>query len=100
MLYFKEYTSQSSCESQSKDNIVYKWALAYDTQNVNQKECLILPTAPICNQADWTRSNHLGNTLDSSTPSNFTWTLPYFPSKSSKRCVFRIRYNISTDDYE
>ncbi|XP_033121162.1 protein DD3-3-like [Anneissia japonica] len=27
-------------------------------------------------------------------------TLPYFPSGKTKRCAFRMRYNISTDDYD
>ncbi len=66
---------------------------------MKEEECLIQLKTPICKQADWSRSNHLGNTRDGETP-NFKWELPYFPSQNAKKCVFRIRYNISTDDYE
>uniref|UniRef100_F6TG38 Self-marker protein n=1 Tax=Ciona intestinalis TaxID=7719 RepID=F6TG38_CIOIN len=49
--------------------------------------------------AGWSRVNHLGNSLDG-VPLNYTWKIPHFPSGNKKRCVFRIRYNISTDDYD
>ncbi len=96
---FKEYTSKNACESKSTANLTYKWTLPYDSQNISANECLVLLNPPACVQADWTRSNHLGNTRDGQ-PSHFTWSLPYFPSKQAKKCVFRIRYNISTDDYD
>ena len=59
----------------------------------------MLLKAPDCRQAPWSRSNHLGNGRDG-VPLNYTWVLPYFPSMETQRCVFRIRYNISTDDYD
>lgn len=92
--------NEQQCNQQSKGNLVYKWALPYDFKQVDHKECLVLLSVPICKQADWTRSNHLGNTRDSINPPNFEWTLPYFPSKKVQTCVFRIRYNISTDDFD
>ncbi|GFR70435.1 protein DD3-3-like [Elysia marginata] len=45
------------------------------------------------------RSNHLGNTNRGGQTSSYRWTLPHFPSGKDKRCVLRIRYNISTADY-
>ncbi len=87
------------CESQSNSKFTYKWALPYGALNINQPECLVLLKAPICQQASFSRSNHLGNTESGQTPS-FDWQLPTFPSKTPKRCVFRIRYNITTNDYD
>lgn len=64
--------------------------------------------APECLQAPWARTNHLGNGRDGQA-SNYTWTLPSFDSikgitygttYQSKKCAFRLRYNISTDDYD
>ena len=60
---------------------------------------MILLKAPVCQQASLSRSNHLGDTDNGETP-NFKWQLPFFPSKTAKRCVFRLRYNITTDDYD
>lgn len=64
-------------------------------------ECLVPLAAPECQEAQWTRVNHLGNGAkgDLETPS-YEWTLPHFPSRKKQRCVIRIRYNISTDDYD
>ena len=75
---------------------------------ITQEECVKLKDAqwkespahgvpaPVCKEAQFTRDNHLGNTFSGNTPS-FLWKLP---SKPSDRCVLRIRYNISTNDYE
>lgn len=73
--------------------------MAYDNPDINAKECLVMLNEPVCEQADWSRSNHLGNTRDAHA-TNFTWTIPYFPSQKAKKCAFRIRYNITTDDYD
>ena len=66
---------------------------------------------PLCMQADWTRVNHLGNGRSGDTLS-FNWTLPTLSALTSQgvnlvgglttyaRCVLRIRYNISTDDFD
>lgn len=76
-----------------------KWAIPYDSKNINQKECLILPNILECDQAEWTRSNHLGNTRKGE-PASYNWKLPFYPSKKLMKCVLRVRYNISTDDYD
>jgi len=59
--------------------------------------------APDCIQSPWSRDNHLGNGR-SGQFNSYNWTLPYIPlynsqTPSQQRCVLRMRYNISTDDY-
>ncbi|RNA39225.1 DD3-3-like [Brachionus plicatilis] len=90
-----QYRDEKSCNSKPNQ----KWALAYDAKSINEKECLVILAKPECHKAEWTRSNHLGNTLDGKAPS-YNWILPHFSSNKAQKCVFRIRYNISTDDYE
>jgi len=69
--------------------------------------------APICAPSEWSRDNHLGNGRNGESNS-FDWTLPSWselnavntkvytgPSGvSMAKCVLRVRYNISTDDYD
>jgi plastocyanin len=69
--------------------------------------------APVCRQGDWSRVNHLGNGVDAQTLS-YNWTLPTVSKTNGKgvgkyaaiyndetaKCILRIRYNISTDDYD
>jgi len=65
--------------------------------------------APVCQQAQWSRNNHLGNTRDGQM-ANYNWTLPAFSDLVASKvkvydndyakCVVRLRYNISTDDYD
>jgi len=66
--------------------------------------------APECKQVEWSRDNHLGNGRGSEML-NYTWTLPSFSSFGEKikkygannelvKCVLRLRYNITTDDYD
>ncbi|WAR25145.1 DD3-like protein [Mya arenaria] len=52
--------------------------------------------APECRETQFTRDNHLGNGLDGN-PNRFNWTLPNI---DEEKCVLRIRYNISTKDYD
>jgi len=56
---------------------------------------------PVCEEAQWTRDNHLGNSAmhgaHEGYASSYNWTIP---DDVHKNCVFRIRYNISTGDYE
>jgi hypothetical protein len=93
-----QFKDEKTCESQSKDGLIYKWAIGYDTKT-SSKECLIMLAKPECHQAEWTRSNHLGNARNGEQAS-YKWRLPYFPSQRLQKCVFRIRYNITTDDYD
>jgi len=56
---------------------------------------------PVCEVGQWTRDNHLGNSAlhnqFESYASNWNWTIPNDPHLN---CVLRLRYNISTADYE
>eukprot|EP01100_Stratorugosa_tubuloviscum_P001849 TRINITY_DN1420_c0_g1_i3.p1 TRINITY_DN1420_c0_g1~~TRINITY_DN1420_c0_g1_i3.p1 ORF type:complete len:608 (+),score=312.09 TRINITY_DN1420_c0_g1_i3:76-1899(+) len=53
-------------------------------------------SAPDCILNEWTRDNHLGNAM-SGLPQTFNWTLPNI---ALENCVIRLRYNISTTDYD
>jgi len=63
------------------------------------KECLVPLPKPDCRASEWSRVNHLGNGKEGEAL-NYTWELPHFPSGQDQRCVLRLRYNISTDDYD
>lgn len=52
---------------------------------------------PECIQAPWSRVNHLGNGRYGQANS-YNWTIPHFGY--DQKCVVRLRYNISTDDYD
>jgi hypothetical protein len=65
--------------------------------------------APECKEAPWNRPNQLGNTPYNSKSefttssykspqemNSYNWTIPLIPAD---KCVFRLRYNISTNDY-
>jgi len=65
---------------------------------------------PICQQVNWTRSNHLGNGVGGQML-QINWTVPawttldkyfqsYGASNNYKKCVWRGRYNLTTDDYD
>lgn len=52
--------------------------------------------APECRETDWSRDNHLGNGVGGF-PNGFNWTLPKI---NHERCALRIRYNISTGEFD
>lgn len=52
---------------------------------------------PDCRQADYSPQNSLGFTDGGTDYATYVWTVPEF--KSPQKCVIRIRYNISTEDY-
>lgn len=89
----KQYNTKQNCLSQG-DRFV--WAIPHGDE---KPMCLAKLDEPYCGQGPWTRDNHLGNTPEGVAP-NFTWTIPLFPSGEAQICIFRIRYNISTDDYD
>jgi hypothetical protein len=51
---------------------------------------------PDCIESHWSRDNHLGNGKDGY-PITYNWTIP---DDVSNNCVLRVRYNISTGDYD
>jgi hypothetical protein len=69
---------------------------------------------PLCRQADWSRVNHLGNGRKGQ-PLMYNWTLPSIAELDRQKvwlftdtttgakyakCVARLRYNMSTDDFD
>ena len=40
----------------------------------------------------------MGNS-DNNDFAQYKWELPFFPDQKPKQCVFRMRYNISSNDY-
>jgi hypothetical protein len=61
-------------------------------------------TAPECLQAPWSRVNQLGNGRYGQA-NTYNWTLPSFVNPTTNvpfdvKIVLRLRYNISTDDYD
>lgn len=80
----KKYNNEAKCKGAGKQ---YIWAVPYGG---DKAECLVKLEPPDCQQAKWTRVNHLGNTRDG-VPANYTWALPNFPSGEDKRCVLRLR---------
>jgi len=60
-----------------------------------------------CLQVDWSRDNHLGNGRFGQ-PLSYNWTVPLlsqlqktarYGAAGMAKCILRLRYNISTDDY-
>ncbi|XP_065192631.1 protein DD3-3-like [Sycon ciliatum] len=51
---------------------------------------------PDCQEAPWSRDNHLGNGIGGF-PNSYNWTVP---NLDHEFCVFRIRYNISTSEFD
>nr|CAB3228244.1 protein DD3-3 [Phallusia mammillata] len=52
--------------------------------------------APNCVESQYSRDNHLGNTVGGQTI-NYNWTIP---DSVNEHCTLRIRYNITTGDYD
>jgi hypothetical protein len=97
-------TTKAECEGSSTKKVAgfrYKWAIPYrhSANNRRAEACLVLLDAPECVEAPWSRHNHLGNGADLK-PLRYEWKLPRFPHSDSQKFVLRIRYNISTDDYD
>ena len=90
----------------SNPDIRTRWAIPYRSYyfryyNIDlekAKTCLTLPPKVKCKVAPTSRPNHLGNG-DNVIALRHQWILPYSPTGRTYRCVYRIRYNISTDDY-
>lgn len=100
--YASQYTTQAACNAANTNNagIRYVWGIPHDFLATRlQARCLVALNAPDCVEAPWTRVNHLGNTRTGQA-SRYVWTLPHFPSGKEYNCIVRLRYNISTDDYD
>lgn len=110
--------------SQNHNNVYYcDGLLQNDTRTstipIDEVECLeqkgVWKTynkglaAPACDQVGWSRVNHLGNGRHGQ-PLHYNWTLPAYQDLLDSgnkemepgfiKCVGRIRYNMTTDDYD
>ena len=70
----------------------FKWHEAYAANSTTA-----LPK-PDCKQSEWSRDNHLGNGIGG-WDTSYNWTIPDAEQNNMKKCVLRLRYNISTSDY-
>jgi len=92
------------CEyyKQNSMNVMPKGYCADDAAVNNEAECNNWQTEshnlppPDCQPAPWSRDNHLGNTLDGQT-ARYLWSVP---QDMQGNCVVRLRYNMSSEDYD
>ena len=79
--------NRGACEGDTSGGFRRVWA---SPASGEAEACLVLPPAPQCLQAPWSRVNHHGNGRDG-VALNYNWVLPHFPSGDVHRCVFRMR---------
>ncbi|XP_077997419.1 protein DD3-3-like isoform X2 [Glandiceps talaboti] len=72
-----------------------------DAEDAEQGEWREFPAhgipAPICQETEWSRDNHLGNGRGGN-PNMFNWTIP--ANIDHEHCSLRLRYNISTGEFD
>lgn len=89
-----QYNTEQRCKAAG-----FSWAIPYRSEDIDKlpsnkeawKQCLVPLSSPKCYEAPYSRSNHLGN-VEGVVPLRYQWSLPYFPSGKTQRCVLRIRY--------
>ncbi|XP_068707487.1 protein DD3-3-like [Montipora foliosa] len=91
----------STCHGQG--NMKLKYGKPYQPHKVSQgaeelDQYLLLQEPPEVHFAPSTVVNHNGMNMEGKF-SSFKWKVPAFPSNVTQRCVLRIRYNITTDDF-
>ncbi len=79
------FNNQKDCESNGG---IWELTGAF---HVDPPECGLCPT---------TRNNHLGNTDGQGDSPSYTWRIPMNVHEDGTKCLLRLRYNISTDDYD
>jgi len=98
--------TEAKCKAaaaKDKRNAMHKNKITWMSMRSDEtdKYCVVQAPPPRCADAPWTRVNHLGNSPDSQgNASRWEANIPHFPSGEAKRCVMRLRYNISTDEYD
>ena len=91
----------------NSQNVAGKGYCSTDAQYNNQQDCegngqtwtvaaAHGVAAPDCLESPWSRDNHLGNTVGGNNIV-YNWTIP--EAAAGQQCVFRVRYNVSTEDY-
>ena len=79
-----EYNHESACEDNGGE-----WKTAGGD----------LDSAPECLHTEFSRDNHLGNS--GFRPSlSYNWSVPAVPANGGESCVLRLRYNVSTSDFQ
>jgi len=56
-------------------------------------------TKPDCIAAPWSRDNHLGSG-PAGYMNSYNWTVPIVPAANANACILRLRYNVSSFDYD
>jgi len=88
--------TQSECEAISYYDPMYNMT-SYGTWMYSPPFGL---PAPDCRETQWSRDNHLGNTPGSyGNLASYNWTIDPNNVVISERCALRLRYNISTNDF-
>lgn len=54
---------------------------------------------PDCVMSPWSRDNHLGSG-ENGYMNSYNWTIPRVPAADAISCVIRMRYNVSSGDYD
>ncbi|KAL5260333.1 hypothetical protein ACHWQZ_G010454 [Mnemiopsis leidyi] len=93
--------SEEACNEIAAKNEVNQVVWKPLRSDSDEAKCIVKAPQPFCGKAATTRVNHLGNAqTDPLYSSRFHLRLPHFPSGETKRCVLRVRYNITTGDYD
>jgi len=84
--------------------VVYKWGRPFISEKIDsyeeiEEQCFIAPPPIDCKTSEFSRVNHLGDKIGGN-EHRYVWKLPHFVTNKDQRCVLRLRYNISTDDYD
>jgi len=88
------------CRNTATSNTCNRWNTELKCAEQDCKWTEVAPhyaPKPECVQSPWSRVNHLGNGRYGQANS-YNWTIPHFGY--DQKCVLRLRYNISTDDYD
>ena len=93
--------TEEACNEVAAQNEVNQVVWRPLRSDSEEDKCIVKAPRPFCGRAATTRNNHLGNALANPLYSTrFNLRLPHFPSGDTKRCVLRVRYNITTADYD
>lgn len=97
----EDVANEAACEAAAAADTRNKISWMVLRSDETEEHCVVQAPELDCADAPWTRVNHNGNSPDAAgNASRYESVLPHFPSGDDKRCVMRLRYNISTDDYD
>jgi len=112
------YNNKAACEAAGHQWSTMSWKTGADPNGVfktwNNGPGTQTPNVDVV-RAQFSRTNHLGNVgpgindqfvskddnfPEGANPSRYYWTIPDMGANGADACVLRIRYNISTSDYD